>query len=266
MRRLAELTAGPSDRPLAAVVWPEAAPPSLLDGTTTRLPQLEGVVPRGAALLAGWSVVRAPEGGEGFAYANSLVVFDDSGRRLDIYDKSHLVPFGEYVPFPGLFEAVGLGPVASRIGGFTAGPGIRTVAVPGLPPFGPLICYEAIFPGRVVDPAARPAWLVQITDDSWYGVSIGPYQHLAAAQMRAIEEGLPVMRAAMSGVSAAIDPYGRIVASAPLLTSAALDVSLPASLPATAFSRWGHFGFWAGTLALALAGAAGGRIRRKAPH
>ena len=127
----------------------------------------------------------------------------DGGVIGGVYDKWHLVPFGEYIP-----DWLPLPIMVMPGNGFAAGPGPRTLHVPGLPPFGPLICYEAIFPGEIVDRSDRPDWLVNITNDAWFGNSTGPRQHLAAARMRAVEEGLPLLRAANTGISAAFDAHG----------------------------------------------------------
>jgi len=124
--------------------------------------------------------------------------------------------------------------------GFQAGPGPRTLRLPGLPPVGPLICYEIIFPGEVVDPADRPAWLLNLTNDAWYGNSSGPYQHFASAITRAVEQGLPVVRAAQTGISGVIDPYGRVIARLGLGRRGVLDASLPRALPEpTIYQRFG---------------------------
>jgi apolipoprotein N-acyltransferase len=135
-------------------------------------------------------------------------------------------------------------------GGFAPGVGPKTLHVPGLPPVGPLICYEAIFASEVVDPADRPAWLVNVTNDAWFGNSAGPRQHLAAARLRAVEEGLPLLRAANTGISAAFDAKGRELGRIGLNETGSLAVALPGPLPATVFSR---FGLWlAGLLASVL--------------
>ena len=157
-----------------------------------------------------------------------------TARRTAIYDKWHLVPFGEYQPswFPLPIQVV-------PGGGFASGPGPRTLHLPGLPPVGPLICYEAIFPGQVVDAADRPAWLVNITNDAWFGNSTGPRQHLAAARLRAVEEGLPLVRAANTGISAAFDPRGHELARLGMNRTGVVVVDLPAALPPTLFARLG---------------------------
>ena len=140
---------------------------------------------------------------------NSLVAIDHEGAIRASYDKSHLVPFGEYVPLRSVLPIQKITPGTID---FSAGDGPRTITLPGLPPFSPLICYEAIFPDAVIDPAHRPDWLLNITDDAWYGNTSGPYQHVAIARLRAIEEGLPLARDGDNGISAMFDPYGRVVA------------------------------------------------------
>ena len=149
-----------------------------------------------------------------------------------VYDKWHLVPFGEYIP-----DWLPLPIMVMPGGGFASGPGPRTLHVPGLPPFGPLICYEAIFSGEVVDRSDRPAWLVNVTNDAWFGNSTGPRQHLAAARMRAVEEGLPLLRAANTGISAAFDARGHELGRIGMQTTGHLAVALPVPLPATLFAR-----------------------------
>ena len=170
---------------------------------------------------------------EGRPY-NSLVALVGPQPPAAIYDKWHLVPFGEYSP--------GWVPLAVQLvqgGGFVPGPGPRTLHVPGLPPVGPLICYEAIFPGQVVDAADRPAWLVNVTNDAWFGNSSGPRQHLEAARMRAVEEGLPLMRAANTGISAGFDANGRELARLGIGLQGTVVVALPGALPPTPFARFG---------------------------
>jgi apolipoprotein N-acyltransferase len=151
------------------------------------------------------------------------------------YDKVHLVPFGEYIPFHK--EIAPLSGLIGR-GSFEVGPSLVTLALPGLPPFSPLICYEAIFPAEVTGPGPRPSWLLNVTNDSWFGVSSGPYQHLTSARLRTVEEGLPMLRAAQTGVSAVIDSYGRIVASLDMEQEGVIDSALPPERAATPYARW----------------------------
>jgi apolipoprotein N-acyltransferase len=164
-------------------------------------------------------------------------VVDHAGTITATFDKFHLVPLGEYVPLRAYL------PFLSKITpgdfDFSAGSGPRTLDIPGLPPVAPLICYEIIFPGRVVDPSRRPAWLLNLTNDAWFGTSTGPYQHLHQVRVRAVEEGLPLVRAANTGISAVIDSYGKVKASIPLNEAGILDEALPVALPPTPYSTYG---------------------------
>jgi apolipoprotein N-acyltransferase len=161
---------------------------------------------------------------------------------LSTYDKFHLVPFGEYLPLESLLGALGITKLVGFPGSFSAGDGPHTVDVPGAPDAGPLICYEILFPAAVTG-VPRPHWLVNVTDDSWFGPWAGPRQHLLTARVRAIEEGLPVARAANTGISAMIDPNGRIVASLDLNQTGIVDAGLPQALRPTPFSQIGDWGF-----------------------
>ena len=169
---------------------------------------------------------------------NSLIAIDGKARSVAAYDKARLVPFGEYVP---LRSVLAFTQVTGGRFDFSRGPGPTTLSVEGLPPFSPLICYEIVFPGRVVGPGERPRWLLNVTNDGWFGDSAGPYQHFAAARMRAVEEGLPVVRAANSGISAVIDPYGRVIRRLGLGRAGVVEAGLPVALPEpTVFARFGH--------------------------
>ena len=174
---------------------------------------------------------------------NSLYLFGPGGQTLGIYDKSHLVPFGEYLPLAPLLSRLGFSKLTVGQTGFVAGDGPRAYSVPGAPPLTPLICYEAIFPGAVPRASGRPGWLVNVTDDSWFGPWAGPNQHLLIARMRAIEEGLPMARAANTGISAMIDARGGIVASLGLNQGGVVDSGLPQALPPTPYARFGDLGF-----------------------
>jgi apolipoprotein N-acyltransferase len=229
-----------SQRPGAVthVVWPESAAPYPLDRDGVAREMIAQVVPRGGLLLTG---------GERFDLSdepplawNTLFVLDDTGAIVARYDKRDLVPFGEFLPLRGILSRVGLAKLTHGSIDFQAGPGRTTITLPGLPPVSPLICYEAIFSGSVVDPDARPDWLLNITNDAWFGHSSGPYQHLAMARMRAIEEGLPLVRSANSGISAVVDSWGRIEAELGLGETGVLDAALPPPLPGgTPFARTG---------------------------
>ena len=169
----------------------------------------------------------APRTGGVRAY-NSIYVIDHEGTLIGQYDKVHLVPFGEYLPFQHFLESIGLTQLVKMPGGFLAGDRRRPLAVPRAPNMLPLICYEVIFPGEAVPrDIERPGWLINLTNDGWFGNSTGPHQHFQQARVRAIEEGLPLVRAANTGISAVIDPVGRIVKSLPLGTEGLLDAPLP---------------------------------------
>ena len=195
------------------------------------------VVPRDGLVISGALRKSSAGNAELMELWNSVYAIDDQGRIAGSYDKFHLVPFGEYVPFRQVltFAKITYGAID-----FSAGPGPRTLRLPGLPPVSPLICYEIIFPGRVADRQDRPAWLLNITNDAWYGRSSGPYQHFAAARLRAVEEGLPLVRVAGTGISAVVDAYGRTVARLGLGRAGVIDSALPAPLAgATPYGRLG---------------------------
>ena len=143
------------------------------------------------------------------------------------------MPFGEYLPFRGLLNRLGLEKLTPGAVDFTPGPGLRTITIPGLPGFGPLICYEVIFPGRVIAEEQSPEWLLNLTNDGWFGTSPGPYQHLVMTRFRAAEEGLPVIRVSGTGISAVIDPYGRVLNSIGLNKQGVIDTGLPRALGGT---------------------------------
>jgi apolipoprotein N-acyltransferase len=167
---------------------------------------------------------------------NSIEALNERGEIVAQYDKAHLVPFGEYVPFRNLLP---LGKITAGTMDLSAGSGPRTIALPGLPPFAPLVCYEAIFPGAIVEEGDRPAWMLNVTNDAWYGRSSGPYQHFAIARTRSVEEGLPLVRVANNGISAVIDPLGRVLARTDLDAIGYVDTALPYSTGPTLFARAG---------------------------
>ena len=241
------LTMGPGHDEITDIVWPETSiGPFFLDDDAELRGALARLVPKGGLLLTG-TLRRAPiENGVGpdgnpFRYYNSFEALDDGGHVVASYDKSHLVPFGEYVPLRGILPIEKLTPGR---GDFSAGPGPRTLALAHLPPASPLICYEAIFPGDVTDPAHRPGWLLNITNDAWFGDSSGPYQHFESARVRAVEEGLPLVRAANTGISGVVDPYGRVIAHLGLGKAGVVDARLPQKISGgTPFARQGSLYF-----------------------
>ena len=171
-------------------------------------------------------------------------MIDHDGSILSVYDKIHLVPFGEYLPFQDFLERLGLMQLTKVPGGFIAGDRRRALDVPRAPRMLPLICYEIIFPSEAVPRGERPGWLVNLTNDGWFGISSGPYQHLQQARVRAIEEGLPLVRAANTGVSAVIDPLGRIIKSLPLGAEGVLDAPLPRRIDPPLYARIGDGCVW----------------------
>jgi apolipoprotein N-acyltransferase len=249
--QLVRLTAQPGLGQNSIVVWPEAAPPFMLLTTDGALEAVAALLPDNAVLLTG---TQRAERGETNRYFNSMAAVDGTGRVLATYDKSHLVPFGEYLPLFELLQPLGITQLTGMHGGFSQGEGVRTIRAPGLPSFGVLICYEIIFPAAVVEQGARPQWLVNMTDDSWFGPWAGPYQHLDIARVRAVEEGLAVARAANTGVSAVIDPYGRIITSLGLGEAGVVDASLPGAIEPTIYSFAGDAIFFLLLIIFAFAG------------
>ena len=221
------------------VIWPEAAAPVVLSRDEAALAQLGRQLGPARLLVAGANRAEGAWGTEEFKVFNSVHLLNSDGSILGSYDKHHLVPFGEYLPAADLLETLGLEKLTGGLGSFASGPGARTLFLPDLPSVGPLICYEVIFPGQVTDAARRPDWLVNLTDDSWFGDSSGPRQHLAIARMRAVEEGLPIVRAANNGISAVIDPYGRVGARLALNEVGVLRAGLPKPLSPTLYALFG---------------------------
>jgi apolipoprotein N-acyltransferase len=221
-----------------AVVWPESAANYLLAREPSLLSVLAQAAPQGGVLITG-APRGVPASGPLDQVWNSMAAINHDGQILGTADKFHLVPLGEYVPLREIFPFINKITPGSM--NFTPGPGPRTLHLPGLPPVGLLICYEAIFPGDVTDPGDRPGVLINITNDGWFGTSTGPFQHFASARFRAIEEGIPLLRAANTGVSATVDSYGRVERHSDMIVEAVIDAAVPTALPPTPFAR---FGFW----------------------
>jgi len=232
------------------LIWPESAFPFFLTREPDALSIISSMLAPNTTLITGAArlVEPVPSRSDKRAY-NSVYVIDHRGSILTTYDKLHLVPFGEYLPFQDLLERAGLTQLIDVPGGFLPGAQRHRIAVPGAPDMLPLICYEAIFPGEAVPMGERPGWLLNLTNDAWFGISSGPYQHFQQARVRAIEEGLPVIRAANSGISAVIDPVGRVIAALPLGQDGLLDSALPRAAEMTIYARVGDFLFGAGALA-----------------
>ncbi|MEE8444284.1 MAG: apolipoprotein N-acyltransferase, partial [Alphaproteobacteria bacterium] len=240
MVRHLRLSRAPQARPISHIIWPETAMPYDLATAHALRRVLAAAAPPGGLLITGAPrFVRRP--GRAPRAWNSIQAIDRAATIVGTYDKHHLVPFGEYVPFRRYLK---FSKITSGTADFTPGPGPRTLTLPGLPPVSPLICYEAIFPGHVSDPAHRPEWLLNVTNDAWFGTSSGPYQHFAAARLRAVEEGLPLVRAANTGISAVVDAHGRVLARLGLNRAGVVDAPLPKPVPVrTIYSRFGDYTF-----------------------
>jgi apolipoprotein N-acyltransferase len=250
--RLIDLTRSPGLETRTLVIWTEAAPPFFLLSEPAGLEVIASLLPDKTSLLTG--TVRSEDGEGRRRYFNSMAAVSGTGQVLAVYDKSHLVPFGEYLPLFWMLEPLGITKLTGGSGGYTQGGGVRTIEIANTPSFGPLICYEVIFPGEVVEPGHRPEWLVTMTDDSWFGPWTGPYQHLGIAKIRAAEEGLAVVRAANTGVSAVIDPYGRVTTSLELGVAGIVDSPLPKPLKSTVFAQAGDLIFWLMLIAISGVG------------
>ncbi len=269
-QRFMDLTSQPARQRPDVVIWPEGAIPYtfndyLAPGTWT-LGALEQALRPGQVLLAGG--MRTAPGPRRTLYYNTLLALrrtSDGLAALASYDKFRLVPFGEFVPLAPLFSMVGLGPLVQVGEPFTPGPRPAPITVDGLPRVQPLICYEILFPGLATERGGRAAWIVNVSDDAWFGRTSGPLQHLNMAGYRAIEQGLPIVRSTPTGVSAIIDAYGRTRASLGLGQAGVIDGLLPAALPPTPYSRWGDLPFLAVVAAVILAAAIrlGLRLRQR---
>ena len=268
-----DLTRRPGATQPAVVIWPEGALPAVIDDLlapgSPYGPRLRDALAPGQTLLMGAN--RAQVGPEGTAlYFNSLIALTrdhDALRVTGIYDKHRLVPFGEFMPMAAFATRIGFRSLVHMPDDFTAGPPPGPVAPPGVPALQPLICYEALFPGFTREASLRagrrPAWILNVSNDSWFGATSGPLQHLNIASYRAIEEGLPIVRATPTGVSAVIDAYGRTMPGARLGLGGMgiIDATLPSALPATPFSQRGDLWFAAFLLLSAAAATIGYRVR-----
>lgn len=243
--RLSNRATGPDSKGVQdfnVLIWPESAFPFFLTREPDAMAEIAALLKPHTELITG-AVRAAPESTPGHVRAyNSIYVIDPDGSIRGIYDKEHLVPFGEYLPFQTFLEKLGLQALTKQVGGFLTGDRRRLMDVPGTPKMLPLICYEAIFPGQAVPRDERPGWIVNVTNDGWFGISTGPHQHFQQARMLAIAEGLPLVRAANTGISGVIDPVGRVIASLPLGAEGVLDAALPKPIGPTAYVIFGNDG------------------------
>lgn len=250
IRQLMALSTRPGE--FDVLLWPETAWPGFLAEDSGARAMLGGLLPKTGVLLTGSPEREVTDAGP--LYRNAVLAIAPDGTVLTRYAKHHLVPFGEYIPWRSVLPFQRF---VESLGDFLPGPGPRTLAIGPYPNVGIAICYEIIFPGHVVDDAIRPDWIFNATNDAWFGASNGPRQHLASARMRAIEEGLPLVRAANTGISVVVDAYGTTLAMLDIEKPGVIDARLPRPLPPTLYARfgdwavlllmlgsWGVFGFW----------------------
>ncbi len=238
------MSASEGAKDITHVIWAETAVPFLLSSVKAMRTKIARVVPPSGFLITGAPRIEEkplPDGsGIKRNFKNSVHVLNRSGDIVGTYDKFHLVPFGEYAPLKDWFPFIEK--LTAGSSDFSPGPGPQTLSLPGLPPVSVLVCYEIIFPGAVVDSSNRPEWILNVTNDGWFGITSGPYQHFGMAQLRAVEEGIPVIRVANTGISASIDAYGRVVESVGLGVAGVVDTRLPKKIASsTVFSRIGNF-------------------------
>jgi len=233
-----ELSKAEDNRYVDFVIWGETASPYDFTYDVAHRQRVKRAIPRKGYLISGF--LRYEPTAKGYKPYNSLAVMDDKANVIATYDQSHLVPFGEYIPLRE-FLPDWVKPVANNVAEFGRGEQYQTISVGEYPEFAPLICYEVIFSDEVVRKVNKPKWMVVLTNDGWYGISAGPYQHLVAAQMRAVEEGISVVRSANSGISAIISPYGQIKAKLALGQKGAIDMLIkPDSARNTLFGLYGN--------------------------
>jgi apolipoprotein N-acyltransferase len=251
------------------VLWPEAAMPFLPLEHPEALAAIAGLLPDGTSLMTG-ALRRETTDLNGnelpldeHRVFNGMMVFDSDGRLSASYDKLHLVPFGEYLPLEPVLTALGLKKLTHGRGAFTAGVTPRPVlGIAGLPKALALVCYEALFPGAIVQGRERPRVLINVTNDGWFGNTSGPPQHFHQARVRAVEEGLPLLRAANNGISAIVDGHGRVRQSLALNVRGVIDGGLPGALAPTPYARYGDVPL---ILILVLYAAAAALLRQRGP-
>lgn len=219
------------------IVWPESALPVLYERSRALQRRVARMLKPGSILVMG-AIRQRRSGGRVQTY-NSVLVVDHTGGVVARYDKTHLVPFGEYLPYRSVLTRIGLKKLVTLPGGFAIGRDTKLLKPENLPPLAASICYEIIFPTEVIPPATRPRWIVNVTNDAWFGNTAGPYQHLAQARFRAIEQGLPVVRSANTGISAVISPFGQFIKTLSLDRRGVIDTVLPMPIAQTLYARLG---------------------------
>ncbi len=236
VRQYLEMSSNNASDEITHIIWPETALPFVISEDSPLLGVVAKIIPTGGALITGALRAEYSNSGALTNMWNSMIVVNKEGKLHAHYDKSHLVPFGEYVPLRSILplEKITHGNVD-----FASGDGAKTINAPGLPLIGGLVCYEVIFPGQIIEQNHPPAVIINVTNDAWYGNTSGPYQHFQMARIRAIEEGTPLVRAANNGISAVVDAYGRIIAKTALGSTTILDAYLPTKIAATTYSSYG---------------------------
>ena len=229
------------------IVWPEAAIPFFVRRNRGALAAIAKALPDDVRIIAGTFRINAlpsvPNDRVGtFKVFNTAMTLGGDGRVMSYYDKIHLVPFGEYLPAQSLLGALGLENLTRSAGGLAIGKGPRELMnIAGLPPVEMLICYEASFPGEVVQGAERPGLMINLTNDAWFGATSGPYQHFHQTRVRAVEQGVAMLRSANTGISAIVDPLGRVVSRLALNEVGVIDGAMPRPIRAPAYARYGRF-------------------------
>ncbi len=229
------------------VIWPEAAMPFLPLEHPEALAAIGAMLPEGRMLITG-ALRRENTAADGAPLSepkmfNGLMVLRDDGTLSALYDKIHLVPFGEYLPVEPVLSALGLKKLTHGRGSFTAGMSPRPlITIPGLPPSAGLVCYEVLFPGTIVQTAERPSLLINVTNDGWFGNTTGPRQHFHQTRVRAVEEGVPLIRAANNGISAVVDRHGRVLQSLGMNVRGVIDSQVPAAAAISPYARFGDLG------------------------
>ncbi|MCP4385502.1 MAG: apolipoprotein N-acyltransferase [Hyphomicrobiales bacterium] len=221
------------------LVWPESAFPFLLTERPERLAAIAELLPSGAVLITGAARAEPGHGDQPPRVFNSVFLIADDGEIVGVYDKVRLVPFGEFLPLLDLLSGFGLRQLVALPGGFAPGSKRHALTLENGPAFGPLICYEITFPGAVIGAGPRPGWLLNLTNDGWFGDTPGPHQHFLQARVRAVEEGLPMVRAANTGISGVVNTYGEVQKSLELGRRGIVDGSLPPRISITLYARYG---------------------------